>query len=364
MRKLYCDSETRSSVDLAKCGADRYANDPETDWTMWSYCFDDGPVRLIVNPVLQEEIGEPEGCDWDYEFTDELPEEVADHVRSDGIVVAHNCQFDYGIWNNVCAPRHNWPLLVPSQLEDTMAKGLACAMPGNLADLGSAVGVSVPKFLDGRKVMLRYCKPNKDGEYAGDPESLGVYMNYAAFDIPPMVEIDQKLPDLSDTERQVWLLNFKINQRGIPVDLALIERIKERQAEVDQTIEEDLVALTDGDVDGAVVRSTPKLLKYLAGLGATLPNLTKGEVQKYLAGADPNSVPAQLLQLRASYCKTSLKKFDAMLDRCVDGRIRDGHVYHRATTGRFAGSGVQVQNVPRPVMGQDEIENYIEELMR
>src|SRR3546814_13325439 len=54
------------------------------------------------------------------------------------------------------------------------------------------------------------------------------------------------------------------------------------------------------------------------------------------------------LELRQEAAKTSTAKIEAMLSRrSADGRMRGSLQYHRAGTGRWAGRGAQLHNLPR-----------------
>ena len=57
---------------------------------------------------------------------------------------------------------------------------------------------------------------------------------------------------------------------------------------------------------------------------------------------------AAVLELRASGAKTSTAKYPRMLDYAgAEDRARGLFGYHRASTGRWGGSGPQPQNLPR-----------------
>ncbi len=56
----------------------------------------------------------------------------------------------------------------------------------------------------------------------------------------------------------------------------------------------------------------------------------------------------QVIRLRAEAGRSSTAKFKTMLNvACADGRSRGLLQYHRANTGRWGGSHVQPQNLPR-----------------
>ena len=44
---LFLDFETRSTVDIAKCGSFKYIADPSFDVLLLAYAWDDEPVKLV-----------------------------------------------------------------------------------------------------------------------------------------------------------------------------------------------------------------------------------------------------------------------------------------------------------------------------
>jgi DNA polymerase len=77
-------------------------------------------------------------------------------------------------------------------------------------------------------------------------------------------------------------------------------------------------------------------------------SLNKKAVENLLA---KNSLPDNVrhaLELRQLGGKSSVAKYQAMRDRAsADGRVRGNLMYCGASTGRFSGQGVQIQNLPR-----------------
>lgn len=358
---LFFDFETRRSSkkkNLRTVGAAVYARDEETDVSIFSYKFIFSPeVSVLVMPKEYELAGkEIEGAEYFHEVTSECPEEIRDYVEGGGIVVAHNIEFDWNIWNHIMVPRYGWPYLKPEQCADTMAIGLASALPPSLGELGKAVGVEVEKDEEGRKVMLKMSKPSPSGKNVSSPELLGKLINYGARDILPMQEIYEKLPPLSEDEKKVWLINFLCNERGVSVDLDLIEKV----FEIDDIGDEELKERAkEFGLTPEVIRSTAQFKIWLLKQGAKLETLNKDAVARYIS-KNKETLITRALELRSDICKNSLKKFKAMKERvCDDGRVRGNHVYHKATTGRFAGSGIQVQNMTRPLLKKDQIDEVI-----
>ena len=47
MKKLSCDIETFSDVDLIRCGVYKYADSPNFEMLLFAYAVDDGDVHII-----------------------------------------------------------------------------------------------------------------------------------------------------------------------------------------------------------------------------------------------------------------------------------------------------------------------------
>jgi hypothetical protein len=90
---LYRDYETRSTIDLAKAGAWKYAAHPHTEVLCCAYAVDDEPPQIWTpkNPIPAVFV--EAACDpaW--------------------LVVAHNAQFERAIEELLLHPRYGWPLV-------------------------------------------------------------------------------------------------------------------------------------------------------------------------------------------------------------------------------------------------------------
>ena len=70
------------------------------------------------------------------------------------------------------------------------------------------------------------------------------------------------------------------------------------------------------------------------------------------------------MELRQQGSMTSVAKYEKMLEVQVAGRIRNTLVYHGASTGRFASrGGLNLQNIARPSLGDDAIEEANERIL-
>jgi DNA polymerase len=346
MHALHIDFETRSVLDLRVVGLHRYARHASTG--MWCMAW----ARGEEDPALWLP-GQP------------LPAEIATHVAAGGPVYAHNAPFELEIWNQTAVPRRGWPVLRPEQTYCTMAMAYAMGLPGALEDAALAVGLHIRKDMEGRGLMLRMARPRSmasDGTpvWWDEPEKLTRLHAYCQHDVRVERELAKRLMPLSDTERKVWLLDYKINQRGVAIDIAsakgavkLAEIVKERAGE-------RLTEITGGEVTAAT--ALPALKAWMASQGVEVDSLAKQDVVDLLA--DDKLLPEavrQALVIRQEVGKASAAKFDVMLNRAGnDGRLRQMYQYHGAATGRWAGRAVQTHNLPREMPSPEVVERVLE----
>jgi len=86
------DFETRSPVDLKKCGSSVYARDLRTDVLCLAYKIDDRPVELWKPSGLGD------------------PHLLFEAIRERHIFYPHNAGFERQIWFHICHKRWGLPV--------------------------------------------------------------------------------------------------------------------------------------------------------------------------------------------------------------------------------------------------------------
>ena len=164
-------------------------------------------------------------------------------------------------------------------------------------------------------------------------------------------EIRGKLWKLLPVEREVWLLDQKINDRGIQIDTELMRAMDAIATQEQARLDDELNLLTNG-----VLRSCNQnvaITKWLRDHGVVVPSLKKQEYDALLDQPMPD-ICRQVLLLRRESAKASTKKLNAAKRATgSDGRMRGTLMYHGASTGRWSGKLLQPQNLPRPAMVKD-----------
>jgi DNA polymerase len=264
-------------------------------------------------------------------------------------LVAHNSGFERAITENVGCVH-----VASERWIDTAALAATHALPRKLDAACSALGLKHQKNPDGKRLIQLYSKPKKPSKKdpstrRTDVEGLTKFTQYCADDVAATIGIFLRLPPLSKFERKVWLINQEINTRGVAVDRELVRTALKLIAEETKALNAEIVELTRGKIRSANQRAA--LLKWCARRGTMLPNMQKVTLEDALASGLAQGRVKRALEIRLAISKTSTAKYVAFEERSrFDGRVRDLQMYHGASTGRDAGTGVQPHNMPKPTI--------------
>ena len=342
------DFETRSAVDLRKTGVYKYASDPSTDiWCMaykapWS---DDVQVWLP---------------------SDELDTRLAGWIIGGGLLSAWNANFERTIWNEIMTERYEWPPTKIKQWRCTMAQASAMGLPRALGQAASVLGVEEQKDKAGAALMLRMARPRKvnaDGSYTwwNTKDKIDTLVAYCIQDVKTELSVAATLNDMPDSERRLYQLDQRINDRGVKVDLDLIERVSKLANSASENIDAEIKRLTNGQVKAAT--NAMDLTAWLRSYGLKVNSVDKQTVTRMLGMEKLHPIIKQVLRLRQDGAKSSTAKYEAMVNAAnADNRMRGLLMYHGAATGRWSGRLVQPQNFPRPQKKNDELETIIAKL--
>ena len=342
------DFETRSAVDLRKTGVYKYASDPSTDiWCMaykapWS---DDVQVWLP---------------------SDEMDERLEDWIVEGGLLSAWNANFERTIWNEIMVSRYQWPRTSIKQWRCTMAQASAMGLPRALGQAASVLGVEEQKDKAGAALMLRMARPRKvnaDGSYTwwNTKDKIDTLVAYCIQDVKTELSVAATLNDMPDSERRLYQLDQRINDRGVKVDLDLIERVSKLANSASENIDAEIKRLTNGQVKAAT--NAMDLTAWLRSYGLQVKSVDKQTVTRMLGMEKLHPIIKQVLRLRQDGAKSSTAKYEAMVNAAnADNRMRGLLMYHGAATGRWSGRLVQPQNFPRPQKKNDELETIIAKL--
>lgn len=369
-RYLILDYETRSEAELRQLGGYEYANHPTTQilcasWRLgtrdelrtqiklkrqWDASYKEQyPNGTMKNPHAAKI--------WSSAFieTEEAAEELDELLMDKSLIlVAHNALFEQSITRFVLARQFmnsNLKIIPHDRWMCTAAMAAALALPRSLEGACASLHLPIQKDMDGRRLILKYCKPRKPSKnnpsrWFSSARDLRRIMLYCQNDVDAETMLFLTIPPLSWREREVWLLDQKINFRGFEADRELVKSALKLISEETINLNRETRELTSGRPGSTTQRDG--VLKWLHGEGVFLPNLRAKTVSDAINEGLVVGDAKRLLQIRQDVSKTSTKKYAAFEARSrTDGRVRDILVYHAASTGRWAGAGVQPQNFPR-----------------
>ena len=345
MSILHIDFESRSAVDLKKTGVYRYASDPSTDVWCMAYAFDDEPVAL-----------------WTPES--DLHDRVADHVKAGGELAAWNATFERIMWWRLLTPRYGWPMPKLEQFRCIMAESYAMALPGQLGMAAAALGLDAQKDDASHRLMLQMARPrrtNPDGTHVwwDDEDRRNRLYAYCKQDVETERQAEKRLLRLRPHEREIFLLDAKINDRGVMIDEKACHAAKKIVQATQAKLDAEMRRITGGIVSAC--SNVNELTAWLQLSGVPAESVKKDQITELLTMEWPDDVK-RVLQLRQEAGKTSTAKITSMLNR-IDGdrRMRGNLQYHGAGTGRWAARGAQLQNLPRQSMdfGDAEVKHLL-----
>ncbi len=328
MTHLFHDYETFSECDIKKHGAYRYSEDGSTQVLMCAYAFNDREISI-----------------WQ-SHESSIPAELREALEDPGVIKhAHNANFERLITQNVIgipAP--------PKQYRCSAVLARSLGLPGQLGNLCKAIKIDAEhtKLASGTRLINKFSKPYRDGRrnHTTDPEDWQQFVDYCIRDVEAERAVYNKLKkwDLSDSEWVLWFLDQRINDRGLPVDLELVNAVQEMDRE-----HREYAIVRLSEITGlANPNSRDQLLEWLNDHDANLKGLRKQDVESALIRDLPPLV-TETLHLRKETALASVKKFQAFIDRTsIDGQLKGSLMFNGAArTGRWAGRGVQIQNLSR-----------------
>ncbi len=360
MLKITFDFETRSAVNLKTHGAHIYAADKSTSVLCMAYAINEEPVKLWLPS---------------YGFQ---PVDFFDAMEMGAELEAHNAQFERLIWAGVCVKRYGWPKLNTERLFCSMAKAYAMGLPGSLEMASKAVGLNVEKDMRGHRIMLQLSQPRSVDSF-GQPifweekdstpklDIKAKFQQLYAYCINDVVverELSKRLLPLSPIERKTWLLDQKINDRGMPIDLPTVKKALALIDFEQARLKKEIQAATSNQV--STYNAHTQLKNWIINEGVETKGVGKAAVADLLESPDTPEKIRKVLYLRREAAKSSTAKLKKMLSMAsFDGRARGCFQYGGAyATLRWAGRGIQFQNFPRPGLPDADIEKIVWQLSR
>ena len=351
LQYISIDLETFSDVDLQKCGVYKYVQSPNFEILLFGYSVDGGEVEVV-----------------DLACGEQIPMEIIEALTDDTVTKwAFNAAFE-----RVCLSsylRRNYPQYFQSYSinEDTVGDYLdptswkcSCVwsaymgLPLSLAGAGAVLGLEEQKLKEGKDLIRYFCVPCKPTKVNGgrtrnlpehDTEKWTLFKFYNKRDVEVEMSIQEKMKKypVPDFVWEEYHLDQEINDRGIALDMAVVENAIAFDEKSKTELAEKMQELTNLDNPNSVMQ----MKQWLADNGLEMESLGKKAVAQAVKTAPAEL--AEVLVLRQQLSKSSVKKYQAMQNAvCVDSRARGMFRFYGANrSGRWAGRMIQLQNLPQ-----------------
>ena len=335
MEHLSIDIETYSSVDLKPSGVHKYTESGDFEILLFAYSIDFGEVKIV-----------------DLANGEQIPLEILKALNDQNVIKhAYNATFEYH-----CLTYAGYITSI-DQWHCSMFHGLYCGYIAGLGALGKALGLPQNKQKDkqGETLIKIFCHPCKPTKTNGgrkrnlpkdEPENWELFKNYCIQDVVTEMEIYKRLRifPVPKEEQELWVLDYKINNYGVRIDTDFLNGALSIKDVNTYFLKEEMKNITKVDNPN----STQQLKVWLASKGLVVDSIAKDVIEKQLKIVKDEEI-SRVMKLRQELAKTSLGKYNAMVKRlCKDGKAKGTLRFYGANrSGRWSGSSIQLQNLPR-----------------
>ena len=201
------------------------------------------------------------------------------------------------------------------------------------------------KYIIGKDIMVYY-QPHHD------PEKWERYKHYNNTDVVVEIEVLKRISwhNVPKSEQELWNVDQQINELGVSIDMRLVNNALAIYAIYRERLVAEAIELTGLDNPN----SRNQIIEWLSKEMPldSIETLKKDDVTallKQTGGYENKAVIDRVLTIRQELSKTSIEKYYAMIDYvCADGRAHGLLQFYGANrTGRWAGRGIQFQNLRR-----------------
>ena len=351
IKSLSLDLETKSSVDISKCGAYKYAESPDFEILLFGVSVNHGPITV-----------------YDLACGDTVPDEIICALSNDSVIkTAYNAAFEricLSVWLRKYYPQHfktysipgdpvrNY--LDPSSWRCTLVWAAYNGLPLGLEKVGAVLGFEAQKLKEGKDLIKYFCCPCKPTKKNGgrtwnlphhDPDKWALFKRYNERDVLVEFQIQERLKNypVPDFVWEEYCLDQEINDRGIMIDQEMVTQA----LRIDELSKTDLTARLKRKTGLENPGSVVQMKSYLSKKGMDVDSLGKKEVAAMIKSA-PEDL-AEVLSLRLQLAKSSVRKYQAMQNAvCADSRCHGMFMFYGANrSGRWAGRLIQLQNLPQ-----------------
>ena len=339
MKTLSIDLETYSELDISKVGVYKYAENCEV--MLCAYAYDDEPVKIV-----------------DLAMGEKLPFFLVNALMDKRVIkTAYNAAFEINVLTKYLGRQ-----LDASQWQCTMVKGLSLGLPAGLDKLGKVLKMESDKqkLSAGKKLVKYFSTPSakKKTQFnrnfpKDNAEKWAEFKTYCKQDVEAERAIRKRLEkyEIIGVEKRLWQLDQTINNNGVWIDMELVRGA----IKIEEIIRAEAMTRGEEITGGLNLNSNAQIKHWIEKQeGFELSSLDKA-ARSELKDKGITPLVSEILQLKDTVAKASVKKYEAMVETaCADDRARGMFQFYGASrTGRWSGRHIQLQNLPQ---------NHIEDL--
>ena len=336
------DFETRSHKDLKRCGSYIYAIDSSTE-ILCACIYEKDSKRM-----------------YEYDMRRKDNSEFIDIYNSVDLFWAFNAEFEYLIAKYV-SRRLGWAEKEIENFRCTQAMALSLNLPASLGYCAEALKVSEQKDTDGTRLIKKFSIIKEDNQHTlFDASAMDTdfdkLIKYCGQDTRTESAVLDALPslNLSVEELKVYQHTIKLNERGIRVDSEYANSLNAFYTYKKNTVHLPAFLSIARKYDTTIYspNQTAKVKKIVEDkLGIGLDSMDSSAVTTLLQKCKDGEV-VDLLSHRKFLSASSIAKLKCISEMVdSDDRIHNILKYHKASTGRFSGTGLQIHNLPRNTEG-------------
>jgi len=324
MKNVHLDFEVSCELDLTKVGLHRYIEHPSFRplCVAWK--------TTMSNPVVVR-----------MEAGDRLPLELYALLDDE---VTQGCAWNAAFEERILEVHYGFRPARP--LSCTMQRAYAYGLPGKLERAGSALGCKWTKDMAGHRLMK---KMSKDPQGIWTEADWTRLLAYCVRDVLAEAEIAGLIPSLVSAELELSQLDRIMNNQGIWLDAGTVRTLLDAARLASEAEKARAAELSKGQVTSPGSQ-TERLTKWLQSQGLAITDVSRPAVEEALTnGGLPSAEVEEMLGIRLRTARASTKKLARMLEMISAGdRLRGQFQFLGASrTGRWAGRGIQPQNLPR-----------------
>lgn len=377
------DLETRSACNLRDRGGYLYAKDPTTRLLTVSWWVD-GEYHVWLPGVdsLPEALRKQHLEGVTVHLGPTRP-----HIPTDRTWIGHNAWgFDEPVWATLMPPEAQ-----PRRWEDSQCHAAAAGLPMGLNQIGVRLW-GEGKYAEGSAALMKASIATSINDCEACDVPVGVTALVARYNVQDVKLTLDLMWHLNDTlhltpeERELQRAHREINARGCRIDTEMLSALYRLSNEAVADCVEQITELTRDRVTGVPafasikdLRKRNRVIQWVKDAGFDFgeslarevvntwietesvkgdhraqeePDDTDPDAPTVVGAATNLQLVIRVLQLRQSALRITGGKLEAAGNK-VDayGIIRGLFAYYGAHTGRWAGRGVQVQNLPKPKPG-------------